>query len=179
MLSQADSFDADVQKKLSMLESGDIFTDPNRYVQEILKGFSAYQTDYQVSSDGYQTEDALENAFEASFATPQQPQSQYVPQPQQQYGQPQYVQRQQPQYNQPQYNQPQYAPQPQTRPQPQVRIQPQYAQPQYNQQPQQTSADNAELSANIEDRKKSLAAKIAALRGISMPGDYLNANKPK
>jgi len=37
--------------------------------------------------------------------------------------------------------------------------------------------ENAPTEQSIEDHKQNIAAKIAALRGISMPGDYLRNKK--
>lgn len=43
--------------------------------------------------------------------------------------------------------------------------------------PQPSYIDEAPNADSINTHKQSIAAKIAALRGISMPGDYLRDNK--
>jgi len=156
---QSGNLNNDVQKKLAMLESGDVFTDPNRYVQEILDEFTvspatspsiqdaSLEAAFGMSDDSGSYRQPAEVSFQNAFKQTQQP----VYTPQQQYQQPQ-----------PQYNSPQLQSAPSVR--------------SYESQSTATQnyADNNQLSANIENRKKALAMKIAALRGITLPGDYLN-----
>lgn len=142
--SQSANLSADALKKMNMLESGEIFTDPERYVQEILDSFSAPQVSGTIA--------ATEDSLEAAFGTAQNTQAQRTETSfQDAFG-----------MSQTQYTQQPHSVQTQSFPQPQPA------------QPKTDFSAGAEAINRVEDRKRALAAKIAALRGITLPGDYLN-----